>query len=506
MIKPGPIFHAPVVLQNPTRNDRTSIPFRIAAFLKNRRLPPALLAALLFGQSACAQAPVTFVINPSHAGPEISPNFSGLSYEMSLVLPGGNGKYFFSPQHKPLVQMFRTLGVKSLRVGGNSAERETVPVPARADIDSLFGFAKAAEVKVIYTLRMKGADPQADAGIAKYVMDHYGSVLACFSLGNEPEKIATNYPAYREAFGRYLAVITAPTNAPGATFCGPSTTHMNASWAGQFARDFGRDRRVVLVTQHEYPARSGRNVTNTLSGCDRLLSPDLLRVYETFHNEFVPAALSNGLPYRLEEANSFSNGGAAGVSDAFAAALWGLDYLYWWAAHGAAGVNFHTGGCAPGIEPRSTMKYAVFWNSPEGLAVRPLAYALKAFALAGNGRLVPVNVSPGTSSPDVRAYAVLAPNGTLHVTLINKSHGPGGRDAEAALAPGHGFARAEIMLLTGPGGDVQARSGGMLGGGIIHDDGKWNGSWTALPPPSNSGQFKLTVPAAAAAIVRMAPN
>ena len=30
-----------------------------------------------------------------------------------------------------------------------------------------------------------------------------------------------------------------------------------------------------------------------------------------------------------------------GASNAFASALWALDYLHWWAAHGAAGVNFH---------------------------------------------------------------------------------------------------------------------------------------------------------------------
>ena len=506
MIESPSILHTPALLESPARIGHSSITRRIARMLRKPLPSLALLAVLLLLQSACAQSPITLVIDPTLAGPDISSNFSGLSYEMSLVLPGSNGKYFFSPQHKPLVQMFHTLGVKSLRVGGNSAERETVPVPGRADIDSLFEFAKVAGVKVIYTLRMKGADPQADAGIAKYVMDHYSPVLACFSLGNEPEKMATNYAAYREVFGRFVAVITAPTNVPEARFCGPNTTHMNASWAGQFARDFGRDRRVVLVTQHEYPARSGRNVTNTLAGCDRLLSPDLLKVYETFHDEFVPAARSNGLPCRLEEANSFSNGGAAGVSDAFASALWGLDYLYWWAAHGAAGVNFHTGGTAPGITPRSPMKYAVFWNSSEGFAVRPLAYALKAFALASNGRLVSVNVSSETSLPNVRAYAVLAPDGSLYVTLINKEHGPGGRDAEATLAPGQGFARGEIMRLTSPDGDVQARSGGMLGGAVINDDGKWNGTWAPLSPPSGGGQFKLRVPAATAAIVRLVAN
>ena len=50
---------------------------------------------------------------------------------------------------------------------------------------------------------------------------------------------------------------------------------------------------------------------------------------------FVPQAISNALPYRLEEVNNYFNGGATNVSNTFASALWGLDFMYWWAAHGA---------------------------------------------------------------------------------------------------------------------------------------------------------------------------
>ena len=446
---------------------------------------------------------MTIVVDPAEAGPTISPNFIGLSYEMALVLPGSNGKYFFSPENKALVQMFRTLGIKSLRVGGNTAERENVHIPGKADIDHLFGVAKAAGVKVIYTLRLKGADPQADADIARYIMEHYRAELRCFSLGNEPEKMAKDFPAYRDEFRRFLAVITAPTNVPDARFCGPSTTHKNAAWAGQFARYFGGDARIALVTQHEYPARSGTNVASVAAGCDKLLSPDLLKVYEAFHNTFVPAVLSNGLPYRLEEANSFSNGGAAGVSDAFAAALWGLDYLYWWAAHGAEGINFHTGGYVPGTQPRAPMKYAVLWNSGEGFTARPLAYALKAFDLASAGRLVPAKLSANANAINLRAYAVLARDKTLRIMLINKEHGPVRQDAELTLVPGKGYARGEVMFLTAPGSEVEAKSGVTLGGAAISNDGNWNGAWTPLVAPSGSNQFKLKVPASAAAVVKL---
>ena len=70
-----------------------------------------------------------------------------MSYETATLLPDSAGKYFFSPDNKPLIQIFRALGVKSLRIGGNTADRKSVPVPGKQDIDSLFAFAKAADVK-----------------------------------------------------------------------------------------------------------------------------------------------------------------------------------------------------------------------------------------------------------------------------------------------------------------------------------------------------------------------
>lgn len=470
----------------------------------------AAVLAILMGEGllSCqaAQSPVVVSVDLKTPGPNLSSSFSGLSYEMSLLLPGKNGKYFFSPDNKPLLQMFRTLGIKSLRVGGNTAERDTVPIPGKADIDSLFGFAKAAGVRVLYTLRLKDADPAADAEIAKYILEHHKDSLSCFILGNEPEKMAPDYPAYREVFARFMAVISAPTNCPEARFCGPSTTHKNALWAGNFARDFARDKRVVLVTQHEYPARSGLSVTNAAIGCDKLLSPDLFKTYESFHNEFVPAAQSNGLPYRLEEANSYSNGGAPEVSDAFASALWGLDYLYWWAVHGAEGINFHTGGYAPGAQPKAPMKYAVFWNDGDGYDAHPLAYALKAFALGGAGKLVSVILSSNPDQLNVTAYGVFSADNYLCLVLINKEHGLEARGGQLTLEPGGNCVSAQVMWLTVPGADVQAKTGVTLGGAAIKSDGSWNGSWERLEAPSANGQFKLSLPAATAAIVRLAPK
>ena len=242
--------------------------------------------------------------------------------------------------------------------------------------------------------------------------------------------------------------------------------------------------------------------TNAIMACKKLLSTNLLNVYEQLYDNFVPAVLSSGLRYRLEEANSFSNGGASGASDAFASALWGLDYLYWWADHGAGGVNFHTGGYVDGTRPSESMKYVVFWNSPEGFAVRPLGYAIKAFDLGCHGQLVPVHFGSNTDQINLTAYGVLSNDGSLYITLINKETART-RDVNVTIAPGNLYTHGQVLFLAAPHNDITATADVTLGGAPIKDDGSWSGAWTSLSAPFNNRHFSVTVPAAAATVVQL---
>jgi hypothetical protein len=472
----------------------------LAAFLK--KFLPALIAFCLNPVGIRAASSVDITLDPKSPGATISSNFIGLSYEMSLVGPATNGAHFFNQANKPLVKMFRTLGIQSLRVGGNTAERETVKIPDKADIDSLFAFARAAGVKVIYTLRLNGTEPVDAAKTAKYIGDNYQPELTCFALGNEPDKLLKDSQAYGSAMRNYMAAINAASNAPEALFCGPSTMHKNVQWANDFARDFAHNKHVLMVTQHEYPGGSGRVATNVVAACKKLLSADLLNVYEKFHDSFVPTALSSELQYRLEEANSYSNGGASGASDSFASALWGLDYMYWWANRHAAGINFHTGGYADGVRPPEPQKYVVFWNSPEGFSVRPLGYAIKAFDLGCHGQLVPVHIASSTDQINLTAYGVLSNNGSLYITLINKET-TSTRDANVTITLGDTYTHGKIIFLTAPHGDITATTGVTLGDAPIKDNGSWSGAWTSLVAPFTNGYFFVAVPAASAAIVRL---
>jgi hypothetical protein len=301
-----------------------------------------------------------------------------------------------------------------------------------------------------------------------------------------------------------MEAITAPDIAPGAKFCGPSATPGKTSWARDFVRDFGSSGKLVFVSQHDYPGGGGNKVTDPAAARDRMLSLGWLEKYQTFYDSFGKTAVSNGLPFRLEEANNFFNGGAKDVSDTFAAALWALDYLHWWAGRGAAGINFHTGDFVAAGEKNTPCRYAAFWSTDKGYAVHPLGYGMKAFELGGHGRIVPVAIAnPGKLN--LTAYALNGNSEGLNVTVINKEHGSDARAVSLALHTGNAFSQAKMLTLVSPGNDVAATSGATLGGAMIQEGGTWEGKWTSLKLSSGGTQLELTVPPATAVLIRLQP-
>jgi hypothetical protein len=140
-------------------------------------------------------------------------------------------------------------------------------------VDSLFAFAKAADVKVIYTLRLNQGSLGAATEMANYITRHYEKRLECFAIGNEPNVFSKEYAPYLAEWKRYAAEIRAPTNSPNAKFCGPSTSPGHESWAGKFADEFGRSNLLAFIAQHDYPGGDARRATNSIAARDRILAP-----------------------------------------------------------------------------------------------------------------------------------------------------------------------------------------------------------------------------------------
>jgi hypothetical protein len=477
------------------------------------------IAAIGFSASIATAWSITVSIDTKNPGQEIPGDYLGLSFEGSLLLPDTNGVRYFRPDNQPLVDLFHTLGIRHLRIGGNTSDRAAVKLPEPADIDALFGFAKAANVKVIYCLRLYNGDPQEAATTAKYIMDRYAPLMDCFSIGQEPsaypnEKKDTRaqteqmgaenekhpYGPYRDSWKRFAdAIVTA---VPEAKFCGPGV-HNNGKWGTNFINDFGKSNHVVLITEHLYPGGAGGKVPSPEAGIDRMLGTGtnvFSQACQKLYDGFAPVAISNGLPYRLEEVNNYFNGGATNVSNTFAAALWGLSFMYWWADHGAAGINFHTGDQVAAGAKLLPSKYTAFVSSANGYYVRPLGYGLKAFDLGSHGKLLKVTGTKGS----IEAYAVLGDDKNIYVTLINLARGAEAKPEKVTFGLNNPeYKSGDVIRLAAPDNDVTAMSGETLGGSAISDAGAWTGSWKPLKATDGESSLSVELPPASAAIVRL---
>ena len=461
----------------------------------------ALLAGPLAHATAPPAAPVAITLQTQAEGQALPEEFSGLSFETQRLLPAADGSRYFRPDNQPLLQLFHTLGIRCLRIGGNTADRPTVPFPSTEDIDSLFAFARKAGVKVLFTLRLREGDPRQAGAVAKHIVDHHGDLLWALAIGNEPSVFSPEYSKFLVMWKQFADVVNAPEFAPAARFAGPSATAGTSGWTRDFAREFAGTGRLAVATQHIYPGGNADLVKDPAEGRRLMLSREWVAGYQKFHDGFVPAVVATGTPVRLGETNSFWNGGRAEASNTFTAALWALDYMHWWAAHGLNGVNFHTGDYVAKAETNTRSMYSAFWSTPHGYEAKPVAYALTAFTLGGQGRLLPATVTANPKDLNLTAYAVRASDG-LRLTVINKEYGAQARTAAVSLVTRPG-AVAQIIRLATPDGDIARQTGFTLGGASIQEEGTWAGRWMASAPADAKGVLVIDVPAASAAIIKL---
>ncbi|MGH8024414.1 MAG: hypothetical protein ACRED1_12570, partial [Limisphaerales bacterium] len=307
-----------------------------------------ILAGIVTGVSAQSAITVTVSNSPGYAIPT---DFSGLSFESGQQMPNKNGVHgnLFSPANTQLIWLFQNMGIRHLRVGGGTVDGLKAARLTHADIDHLFQFAKAANVKVIFSLQLLNGNVPADVAAARYVWQNDRPELDLLAIGNEPDEpdyryppfgkgtdpAITNYYSYLEKWRTFASAITQAL--PGVTFAGPDTG--GSRWNTNFADDEKSAHTVSLFTTHDYfgghweGQTAGTAVSNMLSR----------RWFRTLYPRELHAqsrVIADGFPFRLTELNDYL-GGVKNASDAFASALWALDVMHWWAAHEAAGVNFH---------------------------------------------------------------------------------------------------------------------------------------------------------------------
>ena len=496
-----------------------------------KRIARKSLVLSMFGTVACMAVsagaePVTVSVKTAVPGPEVPSRMLGLSYEITQLLPKTNGLRYFRPDDKELVTLYKTVGVKSLRVGGGSVDTPKDSLPSDADIVSFFDFARAAGVKVIYSFRLCDSPPgsatnnvEMAAKVAKIIRDRYADVLDTFAMGNEPHYYAGEWKRY---YPRWKAIWEAVSAVyPEARFSGPNECRPVTELISGLAHEFGTPAgRLVEVTVHQYPFGGSyinkpwpKHVSyetlipaDTTKSREKMLSPAAHKTYEQLYKRVTGAVEGTSIPYRLGECNSLAGSGLWGASDSYAAALWSLDYLYWWASHGATGLNFHTGDRSGGGNG-FIARYAAFRTNPEGgCMVFPLSYGMKMFDIGGHGKLLPTAVTAATNQ-NVVAYSTLSEGNTVSVTIINKTHGPKAKEQEVMIKLDQPLAgaKAQVIHLCGRDNDI----GGSLvdvtlGGESIKADGTWSGEWAELPASAISqNEITVTMRPASAAVVKV---
>ena len=451
--------------------------------------------------SQAAPLPVTLTIGKP-TGRHIAEDFSGLSYESAQL----SDPAFFAGENKQLIGLMGGLGQRGvLRIGGNSSEYcfwrsdpkahgvsanpiQDAPGPDKGNnapprrviteqaihnlrefLDRLPGWS------LIYGLNLGLGTPEKAAEEAEFVARAMGSKLLAFQMANEPDLFYKNglRPGYNAdqfiaEWRRFFEAVR--KRVPDAPFAGPDTA-FNNDWLAPFAKAFRNE--VKFISSHYYAEGPPSDPAMDIP---RLLRPD-----PKLEREFAglqQVTKDTGLPFRLAETNSCYGGGKKDVSDTFASALWGADYMFRIAQAGGIGVNFHGGGYG--------WYTSIAGTRAKGFEVRPLYYGMRLFREAAAGELVDTSLS--TAPDGLRVYAVQRADGHLTLTALNLS-----LDHPIELALEQRLTGKPLLRLKAP--SAAAQTDETLGDAAIQEDG----GWQAKSHETTGGRLQL--PAASAALI-----
>lgn len=456
-------------------------------------------------------ARASLVVHPQRMGRAVSDSLTGFSYETQQL----ENPAFFSADNQALVRLFRELSPRGvLRIGGNSSDytvwtgyRGEVPAqrthkggPQRPvmlkpeALHTLAGFLRATGWKLVFGVNLKIGLPAMAVELAQAVQQIIGDDLIAIQIGNEANNYETDYAAFEQAWMPYAKAI----RAAGVPIAGPDTG-ANTDWVIDYAKRHGGEN--VFLSRHYYKEAAPRGSI-----------ADLLAGDAGFYTEVeqaMQAADATHLPFRLTEANSYYLGGRDGVSNVFASALWGADFMLAMAQRGVAGIHFH-GGTLDSIEASLgrtadastaasdqaarrdavTSRYSAIAGDVElGFQPRPLYYGMQLAQQFAGAQMVSADLDTGGAN--LTAYAAVRERGLL-VALINKD---AGRDATVSLSGLHGHAKGKLMRLSAPA--LDSRNGLVFENGA---DAAHAGSSVAVDA---HGSCSVGLPRGSAALIRL---
>ncbi len=443
----------------------------------------------------------------------VASGFLGFSFEYYVI-----GSYVGNPAAPdPLfLQLVRNLNehqAPNLRIGGDSTDWAYLPTPG---VKKVKGFKVALTPAVIAAIAavQKALGARLELGIdfeagSTALARHMASALLAaipsasvraLEVGNEPELYdalgwyanAAGEPVFGRARGYTLADYTRQFNIfarvlPQLPLAGAASG--SPRWDAGVATFVKDAARLGMVTVHGYPMK----VCGTHPGeADYPSIANLLAPSSTIGlvQSLIPAleaAHAAGKPIRVDETNSVSCFGKAGVSNTFAAALWSIESAFEFARAGFAGLNYTTLPAAA---------YRLWTFDAAGATVAPEYYGLLAFADAvPPGSKILATPNSGTN-PQV--FAAKTPSGQTHVVVVN----PGAARRLALRVPAGGGHEATATTLSAA--SLTATAGVTLAGqsfgaptatGDQTTSGELSGSATGIAVTPVDGAYVLALPA-----------
>jgi hypothetical protein len=466
------------------------------------RLPPAARASDAAGQSPLS---VAVAIDPFDPGKPVPQRFLGLSFEAAAL-----DQLAQYADRGDLVQLLRSLGPGMLRFGGITADENVAwtdsvtPPPAWASsvigpgqLHAVGVLARRSGWQVLLTVGLAHYEPAAAAREVAAAHRALGPYLAAVEIGNEPNAYGSHglrelpwiAQGYEEEVSSYREAIGALT--PGVPIAGP-----DVSGSGAFS-EWGDEEALaqtpVLLTGHHYPLGCAQtpapSIEALLSSATRGSEAHSLATY-------MSVASSNGIPLRIDETNSISCGGVAGISDTFASALWATGYITQAMAAGVVGVNLQS-------NPANCAGYTPLCASgPTALAQGALLAEPEWYALLLTRSLIGARPLPTTitaeGSPDLVAASFSAPDHSLKIVFVDDE--PLGTSPLALrLDVGAGMGAAHIERLTAASPSVT--DGVRLAGHAVEPNGSWSAPLGTESVATHSGTVALELAPSSAALV-----
>jgi hypothetical protein len=411
--------------------------------------------------------------------------FTGLSYESAQLSHPG----YFSEQNKDLVRLVRQLGKQGvLRIGGNTSdfddwsssrgEKDTqwnepmgpdaglnigrhTPVTESA-IDNLRTFLDATGWKLLYGINLGHGSPERAADEAAYVVKRIGPALQALQIGNEADLffkngIRTPTYSYMDYFAEWQKFADAiRQKVPNAPLAGPDIGN-HIDWVDQFAHEA---KGINMLTSHYYAEGPPSNPAADI--------PHLLKAHPTLEEHIkhlVALGKSVNLPYRMSEGNSCYHGGKPGVSDSFASALWGADFMMELAQLGVVGVNFHGGG--------QGFYTPIAGGGSKPFEARPLYYGMLLFREFAGDSLIPCKLD--SAGANATAYASSGSGGRTKLAIINKDLT---QDLKLTLQGKELQHPSRKITLKAP--SIDSTSGVTLGDREVSESASWSPVYSSL--------------------------